>query len=227
MTRVARLAEDPSLSVTGDAISCSVLWIVPDDESDLANTANRLANLASVVSCWGFLCRPAVANPPRLLKSITGRNLFLEAALDMPSGSSVCEVAEVDVAHDAAFWSLFGTSTYQRQLGGALFYEGDAPYGAWLDAAIQLALVAGSLPFWRLPTSHDVQDVLLHAFIAETIAAGGIALTKVVPEMFRAGLGISGSREGIDAIERQLVGIERLPDEPVQHSLQIGGPWPR
>jgi hypothetical protein len=72
-----------------------------------------------------------------------------------------------------------------------------------------------------------VQDLLLQVFFAETIAAGGLSVTKVVPEMLRAGHAFTGAIHDVDDLERHFGGLARAEDVAILHSVELGGAWPR
>jgi hypothetical protein len=226
MIRWARIdVESPILAKAGFA-GCSVLWLIPTEVSDLGRAMATLASEANISSCVGVLCRPSTANAANSLSTLLQRNSVVDARVVVGGTEAVCEVMDVQPNEDVAFWELFGRSSYQRQLCGGLFY-GAPPSLAWEHSAIQLALMAGAGPLQRLAAAHDVQDVLLEAFVAETMLAGGAALTKVVPEMYRAGLAVSGTKDLIERLESVLQHAPRLDETEVRHSVELGGSWPR
>lgn len=92
---------------------------------------------------------------------------------------------------------------------------------------MQLSLVAAWGKVGRLGSADAVQDRLQQAFMAETIIAGGVAITRVVPEILRAGIAFTGRPDDIEQIDRVLSpGSADADAIAVAHSQQLGGPWP-
>lgn len=227
MTLLVRVPATLNIRLAPDPVWCSVLWLIPERPGELAETMRDLARGLSPLGCRAVLCRPAAAQPPRMLAGIAGVGVVGEATIDIQGDASICEIADVDVAQSAGFWSLFEKSPYGRQLCGALFRgEGVSP-GDLEKAAIQLGVIAGTGSLRRLASAIEVQETLLDAFIAETVAAGGVAVTRVVPELLRSGIGLTGPDDKIDEVEAQLAHLPRADETATRHSIQLGGPWPR
>jgi hypothetical protein len=69
------------------------------------------------------------------------------------------------------------------------------------------------------------QDVHLHAFLADTLQGGGIAIVKGGLELCGSGLALTGSGPAIDAVERVFAGAEHADELRVRRSLELAGPW--
>jgi hypothetical protein len=229
--KVARVEAELSIVIQPDPPVCSVLWLIPDGEGDLGETLSRINYSLGPLSCQGVLCELGTATSSRPLSELTGRQPVAEVRIEFPDTVSICQIAEIDVGRDAGFWELFSRSSYRRQLCAGLFRGGIPESKSWSAAAIQLAVIAGTVPFLKLRSSYDTRYALLQAFLAETLLCDGMAVTKVVPEMLGAGIGLTGAPAAIDDVEAVLVGAPRADEMAVKHSLQVanelglGGPW--
>jgi hypothetical protein len=219
---------------------CSVLWLIGKDAAGLAEVFGLLGATLGPVSCRAVLSTRLKANQPRPLSDGFGSSV-LEARLEYSGAmaeadaaeaknpfasrdeGAICEVVDVD-ATQSAFWSLFTDEAHGSGLVAALSLAPGALQGRWLDAAVQLSVAQGFLP-WLMPGSNLVEEVLLRAFLRRVLSDGGIAVTLAGAEMYDVGVALTGSAEAIDRIEEQLAHLPRLPDADVRYSLEIGDAW--
>jgi hypothetical protein len=70
-----------------------------------------------------------------------------------------------------------------------------------------------------------VLRILVETFIAETLAAGGVAITRVCPELLHPGLALTAAPAVIDQITPVLGNA--VPADPVlvERSRHLGEPW--
>jgi hypothetical protein len=95
----------------------------------------------------------------------------------------------------------------------------------WIYSATRLVMIAGTATL-NLGVGHlGVQDALLHAFMADTLQGGGLAVTKVLPEYGGPGVALTGSPAAIDEAQHAFATAARVEDVDVRHSMAIGGPW--
>jgi hypothetical protein len=95
----------------------------------------------------------------------------------------------------------------------------------WIYSAMRLVMIAGTYALNRGAGHRDVQDALLHAFLADTLQGRGLAVTKVTPEYGGDGVALTGSPAAIDEAQRAFATAARVEDVDVRHSMTIGGPW--
>jgi hypothetical protein len=180
------------------------------------------------VSEWGLLTRDAGGNPEHSLSALAGREATVALSVPRLGSSSECEVVKLIPGDDHEFWALFSKSPYTRELCGAILRGKQEFDGGWSNAALQLSIVTCWGRFSRLTSATQVQDRLLQAFLAETKLVGGIAVTKVVPEMLRAGIALTGRPGDIHEIAALLGDdSETIDADAVAHSVELGSPWPR
>jgi hypothetical protein len=105
-----------------------------------------------------------------------------------------------------------------------LFQSGGTVPGDWIYSAMRLVMIAGTAALNRGAGggAGGVQDALLHAFLADTLQGGGLAVTKVVTEKCGAGVALTGSPAAIDEAQRAFATAARVEDVDVRHSLAIG-----
>ncbi len=76
-----------------------------------------------------------------------------------------------------------------------------------------------------LAMGSDVQDGLLHGFLADTLQMGGIALIKGALELCGQGVALTGIADHIDQVEQVFADVQRADDVQVRHSVELAGPW--
>jgi hypothetical protein len=104
--------------------------------------------------------------------------------------------------------------------------SGGAVPDDWIYSAMRLVMIAGTFALNRGAGHLGVQDALLHAFMADTMRGGGLAVIKVLTEECGPGVALTGSAAAIDEAEHAFATAVRVEDVRVRHSLAIGGPWP-
>lgn len=66
---------------------------------------------------------------------------------------------------------------------------------------------------------------LLHAFLADTLQANGIAAIKGGLELCGPGIALTGSAAAIDKAEELFGAHPRVADPQLSHSVELAGPW--
>ncbi len=75
------------------------------------------------------------------------------------------------------------------------------------------------------PTHGQVLEMLAEAFIAETLAVGGIAITRVCPELLRPGIAVAARPAVIEHIAARFTDAAAADPFQVQQSRHFGERW--
>lgn len=94
----------------------------------------------------------------------------------------------------------------------------------WIYSALRLVLVAGTSALNR-DTASCGQDVLLHAFLANTLQGGGLAAIRGGLGLCGPGVALSGSPAAIDEAQQAFTTAARADDLQVRRSVALAGPW--
>jgi hypothetical protein len=233
---VARIESELDYQFSADLPVCSVLWLLgrPDE---LVPALARLAGPPGWAECRAAACTPRTL--PSRFPAVAGQHELLRAEFDLAgsaleharspilrhpvSKGSVCEVVSAEPAADGP-WRALATAEGLR-VCAALFRSGGTVPDDWIFSAMRLVMIAGTAALNRGAGRLGVQDALLHAFMADTLQGGGLAVTKVVTEECGAGVALTGSPAAIDEAQRAFATAARAEDVQVRHSLAIGGPW--
>jgi hypothetical protein len=74
--------------------------------------------------------------------------------------------------------------------------------------------------------THDyVLRALTQAFLAETVLAGGIAVTRLQAELLRPGLALTGTSKSIDEAAAEFQDFQQADPIKVERSVFLGGNW--
>jgi hypothetical protein len=227
MAQVARIDAELRTRLEDQAPTCSVLWLIGDGSAgDLGRAMSALGEGLRPAYCWASGCWSLAAARPRRLIDLTGREPVMTARIEFPDTAFVADLVPVGL-DDAGVWDLFESGAVIQQLCAAMFRGSQDQPGQWADAATRLSVAAGVHRWMRLASAFDVEACLLDGFLAEVLTAGGVAITKIVPELLRAGIALTGMPGEIDRVEGVLAHLPRIDDLAVRRSCQLGGVWPR
>jgi hypothetical protein len=231
---VARIESELDYWFSADLPVCSVLWLIGGPE-ELVPALARLAGQLGWAECRAAACAPRTRPSP--FPAVAGRQELLRAEFDLAgsaiedarrpilrhpaSKGSVCEVVSAEPAADGV-WRTLATA-HGLQACAALFQSGSTVPDDWIYSAMRLVMITGTAALNC--GAGGVRDALLHAFMADTLQGGGLAITKVVTEECGAGVALTGSPAAIDEAQRAFATAARAEDVRVRHSLAIGGPW--
>jgi hypothetical protein len=221
--QMSRMTEQLSIVASAES-SCSVLWLLPGEGDDLAQPMTAIL-AASALAARGFLGgwdqSPVWQARTRDVEAVT----VVDA--EMRVGTVRMTAAMLDLKPDNSmwFWREFGGRIRQRQLCAALLPAESTSAAGWAQAGLQLVLAAAATQARPGPTHRQVLGVLAEAFIADTLAAGGVAVTRVCPELLHPGIAITGRPEVVDSITAGLK--DAVPADPllVERSRYLSRPW--
>jgi hypothetical protein len=174
---------------------------------------------------------------PQTLAGLTGAELLLEATTGFAGGAltnssspivrhetsrgSACEVVSVDAQAEGA-WQVLA-SRPGLGLCAALFPRARTVPDGWVYSAVRLVMVGGTNVLNR--GVGGALDGLLHAFLTDTLQAGGIAVISGGLELCGPGVALTGSKEQINQAERFLGETRQADETLVRHSVELAGPW--
>jgi hypothetical protein len=187
---LARVESELDYWFSGEPPECSVLWLIGSPESLFSALAELAASLHPRPMCAAAACSSKTRPLPFATASSSERLLqanleFAGSALGNNSSSiirhpssrgSVGEVVSVDPSHSSEIWRLLATANGLR-ICGALFPAAVPVPDDWIYSALRLVMIAGTSVLNRGVAS-GARDALLHAFLADTLQADGIAAIK-------------------------------------------------
>jgi hypothetical protein len=221
--QMSRMTEQLSIVASADN-SYSVLWLLPDEGDDLAQPMTGI-QAASALAARGFLGAwdqsATWQARTRDIEAVT----VLDAEMRVGTVRMTAAMLDLRPDHGVWFWREFGGRIRQRQLCAALVPAEATSAAGWAQAGLQLVLAAAAVQARPGPTHHQVLGVLAEAFIAETLAAGGVAVTRVCPELLRAGIAITGRPEVVDSITAGLEDAVSADPLLVERSRYLSQPW--
>jgi hypothetical protein len=98
--------------------------------------------------------------------------------------------------------------------------------GGWTYAGLQLVLSEAARQVRPGRATHDyVLRALTQAFLAETVLAGGIAVTRLQAELLRPGLALTGTSKSIDEAAAEFQDFQQADPIKVERSVFLGGNW--
>jgi hypothetical protein len=212
----------PSLQST----ACSVCWIVPDDPDDpveMGEVVARLVEATGTVS-WGVFGRwrdSEVLGPPVDQIRASSR---LDAELRIGDTRLVADLVSLSPS-DRWFWDEFTNGARRCQVAGALVPRESEIPRSLAYAGLQFVLSASAKQARPGVSYYHALDVLRQAFIAETLLATGMALTRVVPELLGAGLALTAARGALDQVVGGLSGVRPIDEVLLHRSLALGRVW--
>lgn len=235
MITVARIESELDYWFSADLPVCSVLWLISGPE-ELVPALARLAGQLGWAECRAAACAPRTRPSP--FSAVAGQRELLRAEFDLAgsaiedarspvlrhpsSKGSVCEVVSAEPAADGV-WRTLASAQGLRACAG-LFQSGGTVPDDWIYSAMRLVMIAGTTALNR-GAGLGVQDALLHAFMADTLQGGGLAVIKGRLEQCSSGVALTGSPAAIDEAQHAFATAARVEDVQVRHSLTIGGPW--
>lgn len=205
--------------------SCSVIWIVPDEEPQELETTMTAVTEVSAMTAWGFI---GAWERSKLLESRTAdisRSSRVSADYAIGGTRMKAYMLALALPEDNWFWTQFGAEIRPHQICGALL-PGDAPDTAgWRYAGFQLVLSAAARQA-RPGGSHGYTlRALEQAFLAETVAAGGIAVTRLRAELLRPGIALTSTSDLIDRISVALANARGIDPLLAERSRLLSGNW--
>ena len=231
MITVACIESELDYWFSADLPVCSVLWLIGRPE-ELVPALARFAGRLGWAECWAAACAPRTR--PSLFPAVAGQQELLRAGFDLvgsaiedmrspirrhpASEGSVCEVVSAEPAADGVWRSL--ATAHGLWVCAGLFQSGGMVPGDWIYSAMRLVMIAGTAALNRGVGggAGGVQDALLHAFLADTLQGGGLAVSKVVTEKCGAGVALTGRPAAIDEAQRAFATAARVEDvESVTH----------
>jgi hypothetical protein len=220
----ARIEARLDLSLSADN-SCSVLWAVPeDDPGELGIVMTAIAKL-SAMTTWGFVGR---WERSKLLESNEADIIDLSrlaAHLSIGDTRMNADMLEVPIQESSWFWTQFGTKMRPHQICAAVVPSSTSDHAGWKYAGLQLVLGAAARQA-RPGSSHQYTlRALEQAFIAETLVAGGIAVTRLRAELLRPGIALTSTRDLIDRVSVELTSERAIDPLLVQRSRELSGNW--
>jgi len=196
--QTCRVEEQLGIIASGDP-SCSVLWLLPGSPAELAEAMATVVE-ASGLAGHGFAAWWTGAAHRQAMAERISTAAVVDAELRVGATRMTAAMLDLPGASSAWFRAAFGGRIGQRQIAAALMPQHAAPPAGWSLAGLQLVLMAAARQARPGTTHAQVLASLVQAFIAETLAEGGFAITRVCPEPLRPGIAISASPAALDQI---------------------------
>lgn len=213
---------DPSLLPDS---SCSVLWLVPGEDFAALSGPMRAVSEAAGMAAWGFL---GAWEGSKILetKAVDRSELSrLSAQYIVGSTRMTADMFELPTRRSDWFWTCFAIGVRPHQICGVLIPPGAQASGGWKYAGLQLVLSAAARQA-RPGSSHRYTlHALEQAFLAETIAAGGIAVTRLRAELLRPGIALTSTATLIDRVSVAFAGAGAIEPLLVERSKHLSGSW--
>ena len=164
-------------------------------------------------------------------KNLDAYSGHINASARLPASLSIGDTRLVANALDLGsgggwFWPLFGGGTRPHEIcAGLVPADAGLPAG-WMHAAPLLVLEQASVQArpGRVSERYTLH-AHAHAFIAETVRAGGIAVTRLDAELMRPGIALTAPTGLIDEIADELRGATQAPPSRVARSVHLSGNW--
>jgi len=224
--QIARVEAELEAALSSDS-SCSVVWLVPEAaEAEDLGTAVAAVTELSAMTAWGFVgawersklfgARATISNASRL-----------SAEYAIGATRMKADMLELSFPENNWFWVQFGTALRPHQICGALLpaAAAAAEAGGWRYAGLQLVLSAAARQARPGASYGYTLRALEQAFLAETVAAGGIAVTRLRAELLRPGIALTSTRNLIDSISAALGDARAIDPLLVERSRLLGGSW--
>jgi hypothetical protein len=221
---IARIEAHLEVAWSADT-SCSVLWLVPErDPEELADAMAAIGDSAAEMPASGFV---GVWEGSELLAAHAAdiaRSTELSARFSVGQTRMISDMVALPASADEWFWPLFAMKVRPHQICAALVPAGDVSSG-WKFAGLQLVLAAAARQA-RPGSSHGFTlRALEQAFLAETLTAGGIAVTRLRAELLPPGIALTSTPAVIDRIRAALAGARPVEPLLVDRSRHLGGAW--
>src|SRR5260221_14235701 len=221
--QTSRVEEQLGIVASGDH-SCSVFWLIPGSPAELAEAMATVVEATGLVA-YGFGAWWTGSASWQAMAERISAAAVVDAELRVGAPRLAGAMLELPAAAGGWFWVAFGGRIGQRQIAAALMPRHAASAAGWTQAGLQLVLMAAARQARPGATPAQVLAGLVQAFIAETLAAGGIAVTRVCPELLQPSLAISASRAALDQIVPALGHFPAADPLLVQRSRQLSEAW--
>jgi hypothetical protein len=220
---IARIEATLDVSLLPDD-SCSVLWLVPGEQDELSEAMTLVAGRLGMAR-WGFLGRWEHT------KVLDARSADLAACSrltgDYRYGETLMKADLLALATPAQnwFWSQFAARVRPHQICAALVPPGSPMPAAWSYAGLHLVLTAAAVQA-RPGGSHSYTLLALEqAFLAEALAIGGVAVTRLRADLLGPGIALTAAPPLIDEISAEFRSRPSVDPLLVSRSVQISGNW--
>jgi len=220
-----RIQAQLEASVSADT-SCSVYWLIPDADAEELHEAMSALTSRTEMTPWGFLgwWDQTAKLDPHAADISQAERLFGHYSIGdtRMTGSTLA----LPPLAGSWFWQLFAAGMRQNQICAALMPP-DSPFpGGWTHAGLQLVLAEAARQVRPgLATHYYALRALAQAFLAETVTAGGIAVTRLQAELMRPGIALTGTSEMIDEAAVEFQNFQRADPVQVERSVILSGSW--
>jgi hypothetical protein len=220
---VARFEADLDATLSPDN-SCSLLWLVPGADPQELGRGMAEVGAAAAMPAWGFV---GLWEGSRLLEARAADISVLSrgsAEYIVDNTRMKANVLALPFEESGWFWSQFGAEIRPHQICGALIPSGAEPRG-WTYAGLQLVLSAAARQA-RPGASHEYTlRALEQAFLAESVAAGGIAVTRLRAELLRPGIALTARRDLMDRVSGSIADAPAIDPLLIERSRFLTGNW--
>jgi hypothetical protein len=221
----AALMEDRLGVVLSADSSCSVFWLLAEDGgAELAAVLGTVTERTGLVP-WGFAGRweGSSAFEPRWAELQHASRLRGEFSIGRVRLEACA--AQGAVLDGEWFWAAFGGALHPHQVCAALMPPAAGASGGWVHAGLELVLAAAAVQARPGPSHRQVLPVLAQAFIAETLLAGGAAVTRVTPELLWPGIALTLASPLAGQLADTLATTPPIDPLKLERSRHLSGSW--
>jgi hypothetical protein len=222
--KTTRIEAQLEASVSADS-SCSVYWLIPDATPEELHEAMSALASRTAMTPWGFLGWWDQTTKLDAHAADIDQAGHLSGHYSIGDTRTTGSILELPLLSNSWFWQLVA-ELRQNQICAALMPPGSQFPGGWTYAGLQLVLSEAARQVRPGRATHDyVLRALTQAFLAETVLAGGIAVTRLQAELLRPGLALTGTSKSIDEAAAEFQDFQQADPIKVERSVFLGGNW--
>lgn len=219
MMQTTRIEDNMEISTSADS-SCSAYWLMSSVQEELSEGIARIT-AATELKPWGFLGRWEESKFMAPRSSEIAQSTRLDGEFRIGSTTMLGNVLELFQTGADWFWSELVGPNHKFQICAALVPDEAAVPSPWSYAGLQLVLISAAKQA-RPGASHDqVLRTLSQAFISETLNAGGIVVTRLVPELLGPGVAVTGKSAVIDQVAGEFQGLPQVQSQLLKRSRSL------
>jgi hypothetical protein len=204
--------------------SCSVFWLIPDGDREELTTAMETVTARMHMLPWGFLGAWDQSTKLASQSEDISQAARLSAHYSVGDTHMTANVIEIPLLKVNWFWSTFAAGPRQHQICATLMPPGTDIAAGWAYAGLQLVLAEAARQVRPGRTTHGYAlRALAQAFLAETLLAGGIAVSRLQSELLPPGIALTATSDLIDQVAADFRGAAQVDPLLLERSRWLSG----